>query len=815
MRNQASRLVGLALVAAGTLVPGTAAIAAEHRGDGELSARLAQLPEPALQSAPIAVQARRLGLAPAGAGSLVRQGGRVVVDVRFEHGALAGVAQLRDVGARIVHASRRYQTVTVAIGPAGLRAVAALPRVGTVTEVLAPAFAAAECAGLVTSEGDAQLNAAAARADFGLDGAGVTVGILSDSFDRNGGAPTHAAGDVASGDLPGSGNPCGRTEPVGLLDDSDLGGVDEGRAMAQIVHDLAPGARIRFASATAASSPFAFAANIRALRDAGADVLVDDVIYFDEPFFQEGPIAVAANEAIASGRAYFSAAGNDNLIDAGGRDFASWETPAYRDSGGCPAGVAALSEKAEEAEEDEGLPPEGLHPTHCLDFDPGAGPAAVDDTFEITVGAGETLLLALQWAEPWFGVGTDLDAFLLDSKGDPLEVEGFAVAGVDDNLGTQRPLELIGWENEGGAAVDVQLAINRYSGAAPRLKLVLLQNGGGVTASEYPESAGGDVVGPTIFGHSGAANVVSVGAVRFNDGSRPEDFSSRGPVVNYFGPVTGAAPAAPIPPTTLSKPDLVATDGGASTFFGQPVAGVWRFFGTSAAAPHAAAVAALIKQANPSLSPEQLRLALAATARPVGGFGPNAVGAGLVDAYAAVRSVALPPTVSITERPPALDNEPRPQIGFVANRPASFSCMLDGAAPRPCASPFVPSARLTEGQHGFVVQATDAAGRRGQSELVSFVVDTRRPRTFFRKKPRRIVRTRHRRVRAVFRFASNERHVTFVCRVDGGLPRFCKRRLVRRFRVGRHVVRVRARDAAGNLDRSAAVHRFEVVRRGR
>jgi subtilisin family serine protease len=815
IRKHAPRLAGLALIAAGTLVPGPHASAADRPGDGELSARLAQLAKPVLRSAPLAAQAGRLGLARGGAGSLVRQGERVVVDVRFERGALAGVAELREAGARIVHASRRYQTVTVAIAPGDLRTVAAVSRVGAVTEVLAPAFAATQCAGLVTSEGDAQLNAGAARADFGLDGAGVTVGILSDSFDRDPGAPTHAGGDVASGDLPGPGNPCGHPEPVGLLDDFDFGGIDEGRAMAQIVHDLAPGARLRFASATSLGSPFAFAANIRALHNAGADVLVDDVIYFDEPFFQEGPIAVAANEAIASGRSYFSAAGNDNLIDGKGRNFASWEAPAYRDSGACPAGVVALSEKVEELEAEEGFPPEGLHPTHCMDFDPGAGPGSVDNTFEITVEAGETLLLDLQWAEPWFGVGTDLDAFLLDSKGDPIEVEGFAVAGVDDNLATQRPLELIGWENESGAAVDVQLAINRFAGAAPRLKLILLQNGGGVSATEYPESAGGDLVGPTIFGHSGAANVIGVGAVRFNNGAKPEDFSSRGPVTNYFGPVTGPAPAAPIPPTPLAKPDLVATDGGATTFFGQPVAGVWRFFGTSAAAPHAAAVAALMKQANPSLSPQQLRLALAATARPVGTFGPNAVGAGLVDAYGAVRNVALPPTVTIVGRPRKLGNDPRPPIEFVANRPVTFACALDGGVPRSCVSPFVPSTRLSEGEHGFVVRATDVAGRSGQSELVSFVVDTRRPRTFFRKKPRKTIRTRHRRAKVVFRFGSNERGVTFICRVDGGLPRFCKRRLVRRFRVGRHVVRVRARDAAGNLDRRGAVYRFKVKRIGR
>ena len=71
----------------------------------------------------------------------------------------------------------------------------------------------------------------------------------------------------------------------------------------------------------------------------------------------------------------------------------------------------------------------------------------------------------------------------------------------------------------------------------------------------------------------------------------------------------------------------------------------FRFCGTSAAAPHAAGVAALALQANPSLSPSGLRAGLEATARPVGAFGPDAVGAGLVDAHAMIEQYALPPTV--------------------------------------------------------------------------------------------------------------------------------------------------------------------------
>jgi hypothetical protein len=116
-----------------------------------------------------------------------------------------------------------------------LDAVARVPGVESVTPELAPISSAAgatpECHGSVTSEADTLLHAADVREAFGVTGAGVKVGVISDSFNRLGGA----AYDVATGDLPGTGNSCGRTTPAQVLADSD--GADEGRAMAQVVHD--------------------------------------------------------------------------------------------------------------------------------------------------------------------------------------------------------------------------------------------------------------------------------------------------------------------------------------------------------------------------------------------------------------------------------------------------------------------------------------------------------------------------------------------------------------------------------------------------
>jgi hypothetical protein len=798
-----------ALLAAFLVIPGAASAMSAPSSDPALSPRLAALAQPSVRSSPRPQQAARLGLAPSGPGSLLREGNRVLVDVRVDGAAAAALGPLQDAGAQIVDASRRYQRLTVAVLPGHLPAIGDLPGVEGATELLAPLARAPDCGGAARSEGDAQLNAASARASFGVDGSGVTVGILSDSFDRDPLAATHAAGDVLSGDLPGSGSPCGSGTAVNVLGDPEGEGDDEGRAMAQIVHDLAPGAAIDFASAF--TGELSFAANIRALAGAGAQVIADDVAYFEEPFFQDGPVAVAVDEVAAAGVSYFSAAGNDNLIDAAGRDIASWEAPAFRDSGGCPGALVTLSEELEESEELKGVPtPQGLHPTHCLDFNPKAGQ---DETFGITVEAGEELALDLQWAESWNGVGSDLDAFLLDEEGKVIEAGGAPVAAVEDNVGgSQRPFEFLSWENE-GPEEEVQLVVNRYSGSSPRLKFALLENGGGVAETEYPSSSQGDVVGPTVFGHSGAASATAVGAVRYNNPVKPENFSSRGPVKHYFGPLTGPGPAPPTGEQAIPKPDLVASDGGANTFFGNLQTGIWRFYGTSAAAPHAAAVAALVRQANPAASGAQVREDLAATAHPVGAFGPEAVGAGLIDAYGAVAALALPPTVTITKPPPALSRNRRPTIEFSANRPVSFSCQIDGGPPQTCSSPYSVPAALADGNHGIAVSGVDLAGRSASSGT-AFAIDTRAPRTRIARHPRKLVRTHRRKVRETFRFASNDRSAIFVCKIDRGLLRFCGRRIARRFGEGKHVVLVRASDRAGNVDRTPALFHFRVERLG-
>lgn len=762
-------------------VPAPAAVA----GDGDLSPRLAELATATVRSLPPAQQANRLDLPAAGPASLMRRGSRVVAEVRFDQGAVAGADSLRDAGAEVLDVSPRYQIVTVAARPAELPDLGAVAGVGGVTEVLEPIIRGVDCGGSFRSEGDGQLNTPSARASWGVDGSGVTVGIVSDSFDRRAGAATHAANDVFSGDLPGSASPCGSNQPVGVLSDPMSTGSDEGRAMAQIVHDLAPGAAIDFA--TAAGGQTAFAKNIKALAGAGARVIADDAIYPEEPFFQDGPVAVAINEVVAGGASYFTAVGNDNVISAG-NEVGSFEGT-FSTAGSCPAGVPGSA---------------------CADFDPGGG---TDNAYDMTVAPGAEAILDLQWAEPWGGVQTNLDLYLVDGAGNVL------ASSTNLNVsGTQRPFEALAWKNTGSTTAAVKLAIPRVFGSGtPRLKFVQIGNGAtGVvpTPEQLATSSAGFTIGPTVIGHSGAASAISAGAVLFSNSTKPENYSSRGPVVQFFGPVAGVSPAAPTGERVIAKPDLVATDCGATTFFAQKSAGVWRFCGTSAAAPHAAAVAALMRQANPGASAAQIRAALLASARPVGAFGPTAVGAGLPDAFAAVNSVALAPAVTITKAPQPLGRDRRPTIEFAANRPVTFACALDGSTPTPCASPYRVPTNLRDGKHGFLVTATDAGGRVGASPVASFTIDTRAPRTKIAKHPPKLVRTGQPRARVEFRFRSSEGGAKFVCKVDRGLRRFCARKLVVRLEPGRHKVLAKAVDAAGNVDPTAAVFHFTVKRAG-
>ncbi len=754
-----------------------------------LSWRLQELATHDLRSASDARQADAISLVNRGPNSLSRIDGAPVVEIRTAGGPGDSLAALRAAGADIVHVSESLRIVTAAVRERDLRAVAAVDAIESVEEVVEPetsglAPVPAQPAsgsipntinpcepGFVISEGDAQLRADVARAQFDIDGTGVKVGVMSSSFDRRAVAATHAADDIAAGDLPGIGNRCGRTTPVEMVRESDCDPAtcnDEGRAMAQIVHDLAPGAAIAYASASGGQS--LMADNIRALAAAGSDVIVDDITYGTEPFYQDGPIAKAINDVNAQGVAFFTAAAND-----WGDGLRSYEAPTGYRSTACPAVV--LADRAGGA-------------NSCMDFDPGAG---IDDDFDATFSPD--VGVALGWAEPQQGVTGDFDIYGLNAANEIVFVDK------SNNLTNQTANEQASATL--AAATPLRIVIRRYAGAGtPRIKFI--STAGAMSATQAVTAP--DVQGPTIFGHHGAESAVSVAAAPYNDSSRVENFSSRGPVTSVFAPVTGTSTAAAAfpAPRVLEKPDMTATNRGLTTFFGSAN----RFAGTSAAAPHAAAVSALLLSARPDLTPAQVEQAMSSTARPVGAFGIFDAGAGLVDAPAAVAvNPAPPPTVAIA--PPTAAVGPRPALEFtLTGRGTTATCAIDGDATA-CGSPFTPVGRLKNGEHTFTVRGTDGYGQSAEAS-VAIQVDAKGP-----KKPK-LGKTPKKQTssnKARFTFKSKEKGATFECSLDKAKFRSCKSpKKVKVKKAKKHTFAVRAVDALGN-EGAATTYRWRVVKK--
>lgn len=450
------------------------------------------------------------------------------------------------------------------------RLAAAVP--GTTQDRGATRSAATGSTGSVVSEGDKAHGADRARAGRGLSGIGITVGVLSDGVDS-------LAASVASKDLP---------PDVRVL---AAGSGDEGTAMLEIVHDVAPKAKLAFA--TANDTPEDFAQHIRDLRAAGADVIVDDILYFGESPFQDGPIAQAVADVTRDGALYFSSAGNEGNVDDG--TSGNYEGT-FRSSGrtiGKAAGTAH-------------------------DFDPGAGVQEVDPTTSSTADVPAIL----QWADPLGRAKDDYDLYALDPAGNVVAFSNNIQDGDDD------PFEgffLPGLESS------LHLAVVKFTGADVYFQLTAFR---GRFAADGALEA---YVSPGVTrGHSTVPGANSVAAVpahgplpleletgdpanpagpypdRFTPAQRTERFTSDGPRRMFF--TASGAPYTPGDVTATggglrSNPDLTAADGVRTA-----TPGFDPFYGTSAAAPHAAALAALALSGRPDLAPSAVQTAMYATA---------------------------------------------------------------------------------------------------------------------------------------------------------------------------------------------------------
>ena len=200
---------------------------------------------------------------------------------------------------QVTNASSSYGLVDGYAPISALPTIAEMPQTMSGQPLYKPKPSAPEYQGIAYNEAETSMFADAARTEFSVDGTGVTIGVISDSVNQYNGGLSESYGTL---DL----NP---NNPVDVLADGTSGGTDEGRAMLENIHDVAPGASLAFA--TDEGGDLAMAQNVQALATtAKSNIIVDDVTYPDEPFFQPGLISQAVNTVVGDGVTYFSSAGN-------------------------------------------------------------------------------------------------------------------------------------------------------------------------------------------------------------------------------------------------------------------------------------------------------------------------------------------------------------------------------------------------------------------------------------------------------------------------------------------------------------------------
>jgi hypothetical protein len=494
--------------------------------------------------------------------------GLVPVDVILANraGVKAAMSLITSLGGTVQGHSYAFRRLSARVHLADLDALSALAGVRKIRQKM-PAMTNV----INASEGDATHGADESRSFFGVNGSGVKVCALSDGVDS-------LAALQASGDLPA----------VDVLP-GQAGTGDEGSAMLEIIHDLAPGATLGFA--TAFTDEPSFAQNILDLATDGCNVIVDDVIYFDESPFEDGPVAQAVNTVTTAGVLYFSSAGNEGNSDdltAG-----TWEGDFLASGAADPGPLAGAN----------------LH-----NFGDGGNSILVE------FGGGNPPLLI--WAEHYdLATGqasTDFDIYDMDGG---LTTIFDASTDVQDGAGGDDfPIEFIGGGTFGGERLLIDKFAAGTTSSVPMFNLIVFRG-------ELDDAL---VTGGATRGHSASSAAFSVAATPagpsfdgvtpdgpfpglFTAANESESFSSDGPRRVILNGVTGAELTAGNRTSTggvvRQKPDITAADGVSTA-----APGFNPFYGTSAAAPHAAAIAALCMSGNPSITPAALRTALTSTA---------------------------------------------------------------------------------------------------------------------------------------------------------------------------------------------------------
>ncbi len=506
-----------------------------------------------------------------------------------------------------------------------------------------------------TSEGDTAHRANVARTAFSVNGTGVNIGVLSDSVD----ALTTLQ---ASGDLPS-------TVTV-LPGQSGVPGSSEGTAMMEIVFDLAPGANLFFA--TAFGGEASFAQNILGLQALGCQVIVDDVFYPNESVFQDGIIAQAVETAAANGVSYFSSAGNAGNLNDG-------TSGVYEGNfNGTPVTI-----------------PQGTFTVHVFGIGQVSNLITKDTPFAFT----------LHWADPNGASSNDYDLALFDGG-----LTTLLDASATVQNGSTNPFEFIDSSlfNDSGN----RLAVVKSTGEDRFFHLNTLRG-------ELQFATAGQTSGHSTTDNSFGVAAVDISSAPGPDGSpfdgteQMEMFSSDGPRRVFY-----EADGTPITPGNFTatggvvrnKPDLTAADGVMTA-----TPGFNPFFGTSAAAPHAAALAALLIEDGVFTTPAQVRSALTNTAIDIeaAGFDRDS-GFGIIDINAAL---AIPCDFILSPSTPIIPADG--VVGAVLNISVAGACPWEVISNAPFITITSPASGSGNGAVTYTVLPNSGVGRSGSISVAN------------------------------------------------------------------------------------------------
>ncbi|MDQ6724663.1 MAG: hypothetical protein M3066_00580 [Actinomycetota bacterium] len=571
------------------------------------------------------------------------------IELAFHATAPTGAAEEADLarlGATGIYTLRLPRSLGIAdVGlvqafvPAdNVAAAAALPWVAAVTT---PSYGGKDV-GSVTSEGVVFHGADIAQAQ-GNDGTGVNVGVISDGV-------SNLAASQALGDLPNT---------VNVL---NAGSGDEGTAMLEIVRDMAPGAGLLFNGTGGTVATHVAAMNNLVAN--GANVIAEDIPFDAEPAFQVGLAAQTAGNIAATGVSVHSSAGNLGTAHA--------------------ARVAAVGTGQRPDNTSNTFTGCANTPDNVVDIDPGPGTA-----FDVTVAPttppapNNTLTATLQWSEPraifpTVGRGgfTDLNLYVMNQA----LTQCLAQSTTVQANGQGDTLEQVSVSLPQGTSVKLVVDVQSTSSAtaAPTLDL-RWRNGNAIDTTTRAGSLNPD------SNYTGqATSAAAINAVSGNI----ESFSAGGPV--QLGSTTTCPGGVAGPCTGVAGGGLASSPGptwGAAD--GVQVTGVGGFptpfFGTSAAAPHAAACDALVRQLQPTYTEAQVtnRLKAGAVDLPPAGV-DNITGVGklvCVSAQTTVATMAASSVFTATSGPPISDTatlaggfNPSGSITFRAFAPKDATC---------------------------------------------------------------------------------------------------------------------------------------------